>query len=516
MLPGKKYTPEDMLLILRRRYWLLLVPLAIISAATASGARMLPDWYRSEALILVVPQRVPQNYVRSTVTTRIEDRLQSISQQILSRTRLERVIQDFDLYKEERRTGIMQDIVEKMATKEVQVVVVKGDAFKVSYIGQDARTVMKVTERLASLFIEENLKDRELLADGTNDFLETQLDDARRRLIEQEKKLEVYRRQHTGELPSQLVSNLQAIQNTQMQIQAVVESINKDRDRRLVLERQVAEAPVGPLPEIARQPDTGDPASAGTAAQQLESARTQLKVLETRFKAEHPDIGLVKRRIRDLEQKAEAEALAAPLSPPPSRAEIVAQQRVAALRSDLAQLDRLIAQKTEEEKRLRGVSAAYQSRVDAAPARETELVELTRDYTGLQGMYSSLLQKKEDSKLSANLERLQIGEQFKLIDPARMAERPFKPNRQLIYLGGILGGLGVGLGIIGLLEYRDRSFRSDQDVLRLLMLPVLAVVPSMESDVEKQRTSKRRLAANLAYGGTVMACLAVVAYAFLR
>ena len=161
------------------RFWVLLVPFSIVAACTAIYARYLPDVYRSDTLILVVPQRVPESYVRSTVTTRIEDRLQSISQQILSRTRLERIIQDFNLYPEERRVGIMEDVVEKMR-RDIAVQVVKGDAFRVGYVGTEPRTVMKVTDRLASLFIEENLRDREVLAEGTNQFLEAQLEDARR------------------------------------------------------------------------------------------------------------------------------------------------------------------------------------------------------------------------------------------------------------------------------------------------------------------------------------------------
>jgi len=517
MLPGKSFTPEDILLILRRRYWLLLVPFAVIGAASAVWARTFPNWYRSETLILVVPQRVPENYVKSTVTTRIEDRLNSISQQILSRTRLERVIQDFDLYREERRTGIMEDIVERMR-RDIGVQVVQGDAFRVNYVGRDPRTVMKVTERLASLFIEENLKDRELLADGTTVFIEAQLEDARRRLIEQEKKLEAYRRRHSGELPSQLDSNLQAIQNTQMQVQSLVESLNRDRDQRLVLQRQLADAEAAASAEPATPPagagESGD--LGGTAARQLEIARAQLKVAETRLKPEHPDIGMLKRRIRDLEQAAEVEALAKPVTEGPSRAELARQQRLAGLRREIEQLDRQIGQKTAEEKRLRSASASYQTRVDAAPTRETELVELTRDYTSIQGMYSSLLQKKEDSKLSASLERRQIGEQFKLLDPARMPERPFKPNRQLFYLSGMAAGLAIGLGIVGLLEYRDRSFRNDQDLTRLLSLPVLAVVPVMQSDAERRQAFRRHVAGSVALGSTVAACLAVVAYAFLR
>jgi uncharacterized protein involved in exopolysaccharide biosynthesis len=165
----------------------VVLPAIVIAASVAAWVRTLPNLYHSETLILVVPQRVPESYVRSTITTRIEDRLQSIAQQILSRTRLERVIQDFNLYVPERRTAIMEDIVEQMR-KEIEVQVVKGDAFRVGFTSTDARTAMRVTERLASLFIEENLRDREVLAEGTNQFLEAQLEDARRRLIENEKR----------------------------------------------------------------------------------------------------------------------------------------------------------------------------------------------------------------------------------------------------------------------------------------------------------------------------------------
>ena len=222
-----------------------------MAVSVAAWARTLPNLYHSETLILVVPQRVPESYVRSTVTTRIEDRLQSITQQILSRTRLERIIQDFNLYADERRTAIMEDIVERMR-KEIEVQVVKGDAFRVGFTSDEARTAMRVTERLASLFIEENLRDREVLAEGTNQFLEAQLEDARRRLIENEKRLEDYRRQHSGELPTQLEANMQGQHNIEMQLQALLESVNRDRDRRLALERLLADAntpdPVAPPP----------------------------------------------------------------------------------------------------------------------------------------------------------------------------------------------------------------------------------------------------------------------------
>jgi uncharacterized protein involved in exopolysaccharide biosynthesis len=161
----------------------MLIP-AILGAVIGAGvaARTTP-LYRSDARILVVPQRVPESYVRSTVTTNLRDRLQSISQQILSRTNLERIMQDFDLYKEERRTGIMEDIVDRMR-KNIEVNVEDGGTFAVGFIGTDPRTVMKVTDRVTSLFIEENLRDREVLAEGTDQFLFAQSEAARRRLVD--------------------------------------------------------------------------------------------------------------------------------------------------------------------------------------------------------------------------------------------------------------------------------------------------------------------------------------------
>ena len=314
MLPGKKYTPEDILQILRRRIWVILVPLAVVSAATALWVRQLPNRFRSETVILVVPQRIPESYVKPTVTARIEDRLQSIGQQILSRTRLERIIQDFDLYAAQRQTSTMENVVERMRA-DINVQVVKSDAFRVAYIGDDAPTVMKVTGRLASLFIEENLRDREVLAESTNQFLEEQLDDARRRLIEQEKKLEEYRKRFSGELPSQLGSNLQVSQNIQMQLQALVESINRDRDRRLMIERQIAEAEresetarliagTAAAPAAVASPS---PLS-GTAYQELVAAQAEVSALERRLKPEHPDLRAMYSLVRDLEAKAAAEA----------------------------------------------------------------------------------------------------------------------------------------------------------------------------------------------------------------
>ena len=508
MLPGKTYTPEDFGKIAWRRKWAILVPLVTIAVGTVIVSHFLPNKYRSETVILVVPQQVPESYVRSTVTSRIEDRLSSISQQILSRTRLERIIQDFNLYASERERGIMEDIVERMRNRDIKVDVLKGDAFRIAYIGDSPQVVMRVTERLASLFIEENLRDRELLAESTNQFLSVQLEDARRRLIQQEKKLEEYRSRYSGQLPSQADSNLQQIQNLQMQIQAIVESLNRDGERRLLVERTLA--------DVKAASAEGSPEAELPVARQLANNRKLLQDLLLRLKPEHPDVVRLKRVIAGLEQRAEAEALALPLSPeaaPPTSPEQVTQHtRALALQLELQNLDRQIANKRAEEQRLRAISATYQARLEAVPARETELAELTRDYDTTQKHYQSLLSKTEDSKIAANLERREIGEQFKILDPARTAEKPFSPNRARINLFGLLAGIGFGLGMAGLLEYRDSSFRTQDEVTSVLSLPVLAQIPFILTPVERRLLVRKRLVIAAAVS---VACI-VIAGVFWR
>jgi len=498
VIPGKRYKLSDLTTILQRRWWLIALPCVLAAVATYFIAKRLPNRYRSETLILVVPQRVPETYVKSTVTARIEDRLQSISQQILSRTRLERIIQDFGLYEKARRTQTMEDVVDGMR-KDIDVQVIKGDAFRVSFTGDQPRAVMQVTERLASLFIEENLRDRANLAEGSYQFLEAQLEDARQRLIEHDKRLEEYRRRYSGQLPTQLQSNLQVIQSTEMQIQTLTESAARDRDRKLMFERQLADEMARETPElpiVARPPgsDAGDATTtaSGSLSQQLEAARQVLRQLEVRLTPEHPDIIRQKGAIARLEKKV-AEEAAQPLPSTPSvrPLDVARHNRIQDLKNEIENLDRQLARKDAEEKRLRGVVGSYQTRVEAIPARESELTELMRDYNTLQQQYQTLLSKREESKIAANLERNQIGEQFRILDPARMPEKPATPNRVAIEAVGTFAGFALGLALVVLLELADATFKSEEDVVNALSLPVMALVPRISNSRDRGRSRRR-------------------------
>ena len=485
MLPGKQYTPEDLLGLVWRYRWFIVLPTIVATMIAAGVAYKLPNRYRSETLVLVVPQRIPGEYVRTTVTTRIENQVLTIREQILSRSRLERIVEELDLYPEERQKWPMEMVIDRMR-RAVETDIVRKDAFTVSFIAYDPEVAQRVTERLAGMFNEENMRDREVVAESTNQFLQTQLDDARRRLTEHERRVENYRMRHAGQLPEQVTANLQAIQNIEMQVHTLTQSLESDRDRKLLYERQVADLEATPELALTLPVNPANPNAPMSTAQQLEAAEAVVRGLESRVTAEHPDLVRARASADKLRRQLQSEP--APRGPnenlprPTSAAEIARRNRLTEFQAQLEAVDRQIAHKTDEERRLRAIIAGYRAKVEAAPTRETELVSLTRDYETLQLQYRGLLAKAEESKVAANLERRQIGEQFRILDPARVPERPFTPNRPIITAVGAGAGLMLGLALAGAVEFRNRTVRTVSDVILVCGIPVLATLPALASE----------------------------------
>jgi uncharacterized protein involved in exopolysaccharide biosynthesis len=260
-----------------------------------------------------------------------------------------------------------------------------------------------------------------------------------------------------------------------------------------------------------------------STTQQLEVARARLQTLLLHATLDHPDVRMLQRTIRDLEAKQQqAEANAGESVGPASveklvtPAEALKEKRRRDLKAELEVLDRELLDKEQQEVRLRHQVADYQAKLDAMPSRESDLVALTRDYTTLQTTYQSLLAKREESKVAANLERRNIGEQFRVLDPARVAEKPFSPNVAMITGGGAGGGLALGMLIVLFLEYRNRSFANEDEVVRLCQLPVLGVIPQMMTDRERRVERRRALLTHAAGALVVLGSGAVVAWATLR
>ena len=511
-------TLRDITALIAQKRWLLLIPFAIGLAAVPVLARYAPERYRSEALLLVIPQQVPKDYVTPTMTQSIEERLPAITDQILSRSRLEQIIQQLDLYPAERERQVMEDVVQRMRL-DIQTSAAQTSArrevnsFRISYVSDTAEKARKVTERLASLYIEQNIKDRENQADSTSQFLTAQLEQAKTRLIEQEKKLEEYRKTHSGQLPSQLQGNLQAIQTASFQLQSLNESINRAQERRLLVERQIADSQTVPLPVPAAAAGVETPAPM-TTAQQIEVGRARLALMLQRYTPNHPDVLSLERTIADLVAKLESETpvgAVAEQKKPITPAEAVQQKRILDLQAELTVLDYQLTANRAEAARLNQLIAQYQAKIDAVPSRESELVELTRDYSTMQAAYTNLLVKREDAMLASNLERRQIGEQFKLLDSASLPQRAYNQLQRFgILSSGAVVGLVIGLLIVGLLEYRDSSLRGEEEALRVLSVPVLALIPSMSSEREARAATRRARMIDAGGVALLMAAVAVV------
>lgn len=525
MLPGKKLTLTEILQMARRRAWLLVVPPLVTFFGALLYSSTIPNLYESDILIAIDPQRVPDAFVRSTVTLETDRRLDALQVQVLSRTTLQQMIETYDLYPEERLELPMEDVVRKMR-ESISVTLEntrprfgqpQPTAFHVRFTYVDPKIAATVTERLGMLFVEQNVRDRGALAGATNKFLETQLAEARTKLEAQERMLEAFRQRHGQELPTQTQSNMQSLSSTQMQAQSLVESVARDRDRKQMLERLYRDASaepaaVSPVPAGAG----GTIVSGATAEQQLASARAVLAGLELRYKPDHPDVARARRQVAELEVKANQERQSTATGDPSQRSMAVAltpteqarRERLREMAAEIESLDRQIAFKESEERRVRAEISEYQRRLEAVPGLESEWIKLTRDYDTQQTAYRELLAKSTAAQVAANLEDQDIGERFRIVDAAQVPVNPLPSLRVRYNAGGLVLGLLLGLGIAGLLEVRDQSFRSEADVLEVLSLPVLTTVPYVQTESDKQRVQRRRLTVSLASG----LCLAAAGY----
>jgi protein tyrosine kinase modulator len=500
VIPGKQYKPEDFLRAVWRRRWMVIAPVLLAALAVAIWARSQPDEYRSETTLLIVPQSGADNLTRAADAVPIEDRLYTIRQQALSHSSLQQLIDDEGLYKSWRAAYPTGDAV-PMLRQNVGIDIVKGNPrrvdgnyFTMSFISQEPETAARVANRLADLFVAENARDRSNAAQSAMGFIETQLTEARGKLEAQEKKVEIYRQRYASELPSMLLSNLEMLRKTQGQLQDLEDSLNADRARRVGLQGMIAAAEVQTQLPAANTPRTTAEAMGSSVGVQLEAARQELRALELRLTPEHPDVISARRRIATLEERARAEGV--PASPDGgvlSPAELQRRQRLQELQGELASLDRQIADKERSEPRLQATIATYQAHVDAAPAHEAELTSLNRDVDTLQAVYQRLLASRENASISAQLETEQGNERFKVIEPARVPTVPFGPNRLRQVAMGALFGLGLGLGLVGMFEYRDSSLRTDADVVAALGFPVIAMIPEMRTAA--QVTGRKRLQA---------------------
>ncbi|MBI4528316.1 MAG: hypothetical protein HY695_31360 [Deltaproteobacteria bacterium] len=476
MIPAPELNLSAILNVFYRRKSLIIVTVPVVFVLAAYLAKTLPDVYRSSTLILITPQKLPSSYVSSTVTSSIQERINAITQQILSRTSLEKIVQEFNLYPPAGRGVTMEDRVQQLRNN-IRINISRNDAFRLSFDDGQPEKAMQLATRLASLFIEENLKVREQQAIGTTTFINAEADRLRKELEEREARVSQYRTQHRFELPDQLDANLRTVQQIRAELQSSIQNLTALQERKAALEKQLAETPAM-LPGAEPGPEP-DPGPGGPFRQQIEARKTQLEALRMQYRDKHPDMVRLQREIEALEAEDliyQSKRKKTPASKPAGPTKNPLQQ---VLRKQLADVDSEISSVQARNESLRGLISTYQARVDNTQLRAIDLIKINRDYDITLRKYQDLSGKGLESQLSENMEKKQKGEQFQVLDPANFPQRPVRPNRPLLLVMGLVGGLGAGFALAILLETLDTSFKRSEEVDNYVNIPVIATLPAV-------------------------------------
>jgi len=493
MLGHRTLNVDDYLGILKRRGWIVAVPAVLLALVGFALTFIVPPRYVSQTLILVEQQKVPDDYVRPVVVEDITARLASMKEQILSRSRLEPIIERFNLYGTRKMS--MDDRIDEVR-KSIDIKPIHSEmartgglpGFFISYKDSDPHTAQQVCGEIASLFVTANLNARAQTVEGTTEFLKSQLADAKRALDEQDSKLAAFQSKYLGRLPGEETPNINMLTSLNTQLDAATQSLNRMEQDKSYTESMIAQqqgmSPTG----------SGDHSSASPSAlqSQLQTLQNEEADLTRRYTDSYPDVVSVRRRIKDLQAKI-AEEPAAPATPvtassAPSRNDSPAVQQ---LRAQLRSLDQGIQAKRHDQGLLSSQIRMYQDRISSSPMVLEEYKSITRDYQTAQAFYDDLLKKMNESKMATDLERRQQGEQFSVMDQPNLPDSPTFPKRGVFVGGGLFAGLILGTMLVAWREYRDTAMRSERDVWAFTKLPTLGVISFSSSDPDQPPPGRR-------------------------
>jgi len=481
--------------VLRRRLWYVVLPFFIVSLAAVVYCIKAPKIYKSSTLVLIQPQEVPTDYVRPIVRTDARSRLNILSEQVMSRPNLEGLIKKYNLYPEVQKSTTMYDAVEIMREHIGVDVRSKGRgdspaSFEVSYMGADPVKVRDVATAIANLFIDYNLKLREDQTAGTTTFIERELARVREQLREKEELVRQFKTKYMGMLPENMENNYRILQQLQQQLASLNDTIQQIENRKLVLRTQWGKTET-------LQVDSQTPLT-------LDQLRQQIENLRSRYTERHPDVVRLATVIARMEQEHK-EGHAAVSASFPGQGEVpqmMPGQREDLL-SQLKMLDGEMEKLREERRELDSAIEEYRRRLENGPKLEQMYVDLRRDYEQVDGSYQSLLQRKLQAVMAQNLERTQKGEQFRILEPANLPEKPFKPNISKVLFFGLVLALACSFGIIVLREQMDQAFWDKKELESFLQLPVLVSIPAIHTGKDRSRGMFKR-----GFAVSMLVCLA--------
>jgi len=452
-----------LLSVFYRRKGVIIACFLVVSSLTAYLAASLPNIYKSTTLILITPQKLPSSYINSTVTMSIRERINTITQEIMSRTRLTKIISELNLNQFNRQAGTIEEQVNNLR-KNISIKSNRRDnSFRLSFESESPREAQIVATRLASLFIEENLRLREQRAIGTTIFINAERERLLKEVEKQEAEANLYKAKYRHELPEQLRTNLRLLGQSRGTLQNNYLRLSTLGERKAELEKQLVEA------EQTGMIKDSEGETILPNWQQIERMKTKLENLLIRYSEKHPDVLRLKQEIQVFERKGNEE--------PASVINPVLQT----LRKQIKSLNKEINSLQSNNERVQKTIATYQNQVNNTPLRAIELSKISRTHGVTLNKYQNLLAKSIDSQLSENMERKQKAEQFQVIDPANLPKKPVRPDRTRILLLGLLGGLAAGFGLVFLWENLNTSFKRGDEVEDYTNLPLLATIPAFTS-----------------------------------
>jgi len=469
---------------LLRRFWWILPTTTFVAAAIALAVTfVLPKKYTSSTVVLVEPPSVSKEVVPTLVTEDLYHRLASMKEQILSRSRLQPIIEKLSLYPEERDKKHMEDLVEKLR-QSIDVALMEPMAgsndrqppgFRVSVTFNDPRVAQQICTEITSMFMEQNAIRRTQQANVTTQFLTQEVEDAKRKLDEQDAKLAQFKRQYLGSLPEELQSNLSLMSGLNTQLEAATQAVSRAQQDKAfnetLLNQQEAAQRSSQLGLSVQNQDSLD--------QQLAAQQVQLSELLGKYTAEHPDVIKLKAQIEETKRRIAATTDNKPTTPStsgPTRESPQIQQLRAKIKLD----DISIADALKHQAQIQQQISQLQSRVQASPMVEQQLKELMRNYQTASDMYNDLLKRQQSSSMVGELESKQQSETFRVLDPPSLPLSPSFPRKIVFLGGGLAGGLALGIGILYLVALTDKAMYTERDVEVCLKLPVLTLIPGQD------------------------------------
>jgi polysaccharide chain length determinant protein (PEP-CTERM system associated) len=484
-MENRELTMDDYLAMLRRRIKVILLPALAAPLAGFLVSYFFAAKYTSQALVVVEVQTVPEGIVEPMVTEDLAERIALLQQQVLSQTDLQPMLERTGLAKPGQNLDAeMERIRANMSVTPVITALTqvgngpkkKGDSdvpgFYINYTARTAEDARQMCKELTSLLLEENLKAREAVAQGTTDFLKRQVEDTKHNLDDLDSKLAAFKKQYMGQLPGDEESNLKILMGLNSQLDANTQSLNRGTQDKAYTESLLAQ-------QLSTWKSSQSSSNPVTLQQQLSQLQTQLMDLQARYTDDHPDVIKVKADIAAV-KKSLAEINAASAKGADTSAEKESGSEppeIRQLRMQVHQYQDLIAQLTRDQKKLQDEISVYQSRVALSPAIEEQYKQLARDYDNTQKVYQDLLADKSKSDIALRMEQQARGEQMRLLNPADLPDTPSFPNRLLFAGGGLGGALALGAALALWFEVRDKSIRTQADAEAALELPMLVAVP---------------------------------------